>query len=90
LAAREKWGYHPEQLVFHNLEGNTRVRTVRSQAEIEAAKGKVEEIAEKITAGKFEAKPGMQCVWCAYRVLCPKTEKRMPESVSASAIVTAN
>jgi DNA helicase-2/ATP-dependent DNA helicase PcrA len=90
LAACEKWGYHPEQLVFHNLEGNTRVSTVRSQAEIEVAKGKVEEIAEKITAGKFEAKPGMQCVWCAYRVLCPKTEKRMPELLSASAIAPAN
>ena len=90
LAAREKWGYHAERLVFHNLDGNTRVSTTRSQAEIDAAKAKVEDIAEKIAAGKFDAKPGMQCVWCAYRVLCPKTEKRMPEFVAATAIGPAS
>ena len=90
LAAREKWGYHAERMVFHNLEGNTQVTTARSQAEIDAAKVKVEEIAGKIAAGKFDAKPGMQCGWCAYRVLCPKTEKRMPELLAASAITPAN
>ena len=51
---------------------------------------KVEEIAGKIAAGKFDPKPGMQCGWCAYRVLCPKTEKRMPEFFAAAAIEPAN
>jgi DNA helicase II / ATP-dependent DNA helicase PcrA len=83
LAAREKWGYRAERLVFHNLEGNTRVGTGRSQVQIEEAKLKVEEIAKKIAEGKFDAKPGMQCLWCAYRVLCPKTEKRLPDFVAA-------
>ena len=82
LAARETWGYQAERLVFHNLEGNTRVGTERTQMQIDAAKLKVEDIAEKIAAGKFDPKPGIYCASCAYRVLCPKTEKRMPELLS--------
>ena len=89
LAAREKWGYHVAQLVFHNLEGNARVRTERSQGQIDQAKLKVEEIAEKIAAGRFEPTAGMHCGWCAYRVLCPKTEKRIPDFVAAAVIEPA-
>ena len=91
LAAREKWGYHAERLVFHNLEENTRVSTQRSESQIDAAKARVEEIAEKIAAGKFDATTGMHCAWCAYRVLCPKTEKRIPDfGAAAAAIKSAN
>ena len=90
LAAREKWGYHAERLVFHNLEENAQISTERSSAQIEEAKLKVEEIAGKIAAGKFDAKPGVQCLWCAYRVLCPKTEKRLPELASVSALAPAH
>ncbi len=90
LAAREKWGYQVERLVFHNLEGNAQVSTERSQAQIDEAKLKVEDIAGKIAAGKFDPKPGIYCSSCAYRVLCPKTEKRMPEFVAATAIGPAN
>jgi len=90
LAAREKWGYHAERLVFHNLEGNARVSTERSGIQIDAAKARVEEIAEKIAGGRFEPKAGMHCGWCAYRVLCPKTEKRIPDFVAAVAIKSAN
>lgn len=84
VAAKEKWGYKAERLVFHNLEGNTAVATVRTDADLQRAKCTVEEIAAKIAAGDFAAKPGMQCAWCAYRMLCPKTEKRLPERVLGS------
>jgi DNA helicase-2/ATP-dependent DNA helicase PcrA len=90
LAAREMWGYHAGRLVFHNLEGNTMISTSRSETEMDAAKLKVKEIAGKIAAGKFDAKSGKQCDWCAYRVLCPKTEKRLPELHKESAITPAN
>ena len=90
LAAREKWGYQAERLVFHNLEGNARVSTERSQGQIDEAKLKVEDIAARIAAGKFDPKPGIQCGWCAYRVLCPKTEKRIPDFVATAAIEPAN
>ena len=90
LAAREKWGYYAQRLVFHNLEGNTRVSTERSEIQLEEAKLRVEDIAGKIAAGRFEAKPGIQCASCAYRVLCPKTEKRIPDFLVATAIEPAN
>ena len=79
LAAQEKWGYHAARLIFHNLDGNTAISTERSEIEIEAARLKVGEIATKIAAGEFAPKPGIQCGSCAYRLLCPKTEKRVPE-----------
>ena len=86
LAARETWGYRAERLAFHNLEGNTTVSTSRSDLKIQEAKLKVEDIAGKIATGKFEAKPGFHCAWCAYRVLCPKTEKRIPETLAKPAV----
>jgi superfamily I DNA/RNA helicase/RecB family exonuclease len=85
LAAREKWGYHAERLVFHNLDGNTAISTTRADVELAEAKLKVEEVAEKISAGKFEPTPGFHCAWCSYRSLCPRTEKRVPELLSIAA-----
>jgi RecB family exonuclease len=82
LAARETWGYRAERLVFHNLEGNTKVSTELSDAKIEEARLKVQSIAGKIADGQFDPKPGFHCSWCAYRVLCPKTEKRIPEMLA--------
>jgi len=51
------------------------VSTTRSNAELEAAKRRVEEVADAIAHGKFPAKPGYQCTLCPYRNLCPETEK---------------
>jgi len=90
LAAREKWGYRAEHLIFHNLEGNTTVSTERNDAQLEDAKCHVKDIAAKIAAGKFEPKPGFHCAWCAYRVLCPKTEKRIPQMLSIAAAAESN
>jgi len=75
LAAKELWGLRAEQLIFHNLEDNTLVVTTRNEAELEEAKMEVCEVAEKIAAGEFPAKPGYQCGFCPYRNLCPATEK---------------
>ena len=79
LAAREKWGYIPEVLAFHNLDGNTVITTTRSAMELEQSRIEVEKIAMKIAQGKFEPKVGYHCNSCAYRGICPKTEKRVPE-----------
>jgi DNA helicase-2/ATP-dependent DNA helicase PcrA len=77
LAAREKWGYHADHLAFYNLSENTSVVTHRSEAQLQEAKASVEDVAENIAAGKFDAKPSFNCRFCAYRVLCPATEKRL-------------
>jgi len=85
MAAREKWGYRADRLILHNLDGNTQVVTRRSDADLNAAAMKVTAIACEIAAGKFDAKPGMHCGFCAYRVLCPRTEKRIPETLVPAA-----
>lgn len=77
VAARESLGYEAERVAFHNLEDNSLISTTRSRVQLEEAKAKVEEVAEKIAAGEFEAKPGFHCSFCAYRNLCPATEKRL-------------
>jgi DNA helicase-2/ATP-dependent DNA helicase PcrA len=77
VAAREKWAYRSDRLFFYNLEDNTAVATTRSELQLQEARARVEEVSAKITAGEFAAKPGFQCSFCAYRNLCPATEKRV-------------
>jgi DNA helicase-2/ATP-dependent DNA helicase PcrA len=78
IAAAEKWGYRTDHLAFYNLEGNAPVITSRSEAELFETRMKVEEVAAKIAAGKFDATPGFHCRFCPYRNVCPATEKRLP------------
>jgi hypothetical protein len=49
----------------------------------------VEDVAKKIAAGIFDAKPGIHCNFCAYRSLCPVKEKRIPQRAS-STVASAN
>jgi DNA helicase-2/ATP-dependent DNA helicase PcrA len=79
IAAREKWGYEVGALIFHNLEENVPVTTMRTEPQLLAARQRVEEAAQGIAAGEFEAKPGIHCNFCAYRSLCPEKEKRIPQ-----------
>jgi CRISPR/Cas system-associated exonuclease Cas4 (RecB family) len=46
---------------------------------LEEAKGRILKVAENVAAANFEPKPGFYCKFCAYRNLCPATEKRLPE-----------
>jgi len=78
IAARDKWGYNVGALIFHNLEENVPVITSRSSAELLAARERVKAVAQSIAEGRFEAKPGNHCNYCAYRSLCPEKEKRIP------------
>src|SRR5579871_888802 len=78
IAAHEKWGYKVGALIFHNLEDILPVGTHRTESQLLAARQKVQEAAEGIAAGKFEAKTGKHCDFCAYRSICPKREKRVP------------
>jgi len=79
LAAREKWGYHADRLVLYNLEGNSEVVTRRTDLELEAAMSRVKQVSENVAAGNFKPKPGFYCRFCAYRNLCPATEKQLQE-----------
>jgi superfamily I DNA/RNA helicase/RecB family exonuclease len=77
LAAREKWGYQADRLIFYNLQENVPVVSLRSPIQLEEAKAQIEEVAADIAAGEFEPKPGFHCSFCPYRNLCPATEKRL-------------
>jgi RecB family exonuclease len=85
IAAKEKWGYDVSALIFHNLEENVPVITVRSPAELTAACEVVRKAAEGIANDVFEANPGNHCNFCAYRTLCPEKEKRIPHPAEALA-----
>ena len=77
LAAREKWDYDAERLVFYNLADNSEVASKRDSRQLAEACQRVAEVAAEIKAGNFDPKPGFHCGWCAYRKLCPATEERL-------------
>jgi DNA helicase-2/ATP-dependent DNA helicase PcrA len=89
LAAREKWGYRADHLVLYNLEGNSPVFTRRTDFQLNEAKSRVTEVAGNIAAGKFDPKTGYYCRFCAYRNLCPATEKRLQEPPPKNKAATA-
>lgn len=82
IAAAEKWGYKVGELVFYNLDDNVPVSTTRSEGDLLVARQRVLETAAGISAGDFQAHPGMHCDFCAYRSLCPAREKRVPIAVA--------
>ena len=90
LAAREKWGYRVDQLVFHNLQENVSVISRRTDVQLEGARLKVEDVAQNIAAGKFEATPGFYCTFCPYRNLCPATEKSLYSIPTTKKVSTQN
>jgi DNA helicase II / ATP-dependent DNA helicase PcrA len=75
LAAREVWGKSADHLIFHNLENNTPIFTTRNDAELEAAKLRVQKASNGIAQGEFQPDVGHHCSYCPYRNLCPATEK---------------
>jgi DNA helicase-2/ATP-dependent DNA helicase PcrA len=81
IAAREKWEYRVGSLIFHNLEDNIPVFSTRSESQLLDARQAVTDAAAGIAAGRFDAKPGIHCNFCAYRNLCPAKEKRIPHSL---------
>ncbi len=84
IAAREKWGYTVGSLSFYNLEENVPVITTRTEAQLQAARQRVEAAAQGIAAGKFDPKLGMHCNFCPYRSLCPAKEKRIPHKAESA------
>jgi len=91
LAAQQKWGYAVDRLVFYNLQENTSVIARREAIELDEARHKVETVAGKIAEGKFDAKPGFYCAWCAYANICPAKEKPIQISTaSKTATSTSN
>ena len=77
IAARESLNAEPAELVIHNLEDNSEVRTTRDEAALQQTRAKIAEVAAGIADERFDPKPGFACGWCAYRKLCPATEQKL-------------
>ncbi|MBV9086099.1 MAG: ATP-dependent helicase, partial [Acidobacteriaceae bacterium] len=77
LAARQKWGFIPERLVFYNLKDNSIAETSRTEDELAEEIERVRKVADGINAGNFEPNPGYHCRSCSFRRLCPFTEERV-------------
>ena len=88
IAAQQKWGYRAERLVFYNLEEASAVATTRDHLQLEEAKAKVKDVAERIAGGEFNPKPGFHCRFCSYRSLCPATEKPVHQAAGAASSST--
>jgi DNA helicase-2/ATP-dependent DNA helicase PcrA len=90
LAAQQKWGYQVDHLLFYNLQENTTVLTRREPVDLDSARNKVEDVAAKIAAGEFAAKPGFYCAFCAYANICPAKEKPIRMAPVAKIATTRN
>jgi ATP-dependent DNA helicase UvrD/PcrA len=75
MAARDVLGLDPERLVFYNLTTNEAVATTRDKKALDQAAGKVAEVADRIRAADFPAKPGFICRYCDFKPLCPAHEQ---------------
>ncbi len=77
IAARETLSAEPAELVIHNLEDNSEVRTARDEEALLETRAKIAEVAEGIAAERFDPRAGFWCRWCEYRNLCPATEQKL-------------
>jgi DNA helicase-2/ATP-dependent DNA helicase PcrA len=71
-------------LVFHNIADNSVVCTQRTAEQLRETEKKIAEVAAGIASGKFEARTGMHCRWCSYRMICPEQETVVEPPVDAS------
>jgi putative RecB family exonuclease len=71
LAAREIWGIEPERLTLYYLLPGQRMTTSRTASDVDALRRRIAAVAERIEAGRFEARENPLCGWCDYQHLCP-------------------
>ena len=77
IAARETFDAEAFELAIYNLEDNSAVNTGRDDQALVETRAKIAEVAAGIAAGFFEPQPGFHCRLCAYRNLCPATERTL-------------
>jgi hypothetical protein len=75
IAAEEVLELEPTRLVFYNLTTNEAVVTARDRKALAKTKQTVAEVADRIRAKDFGAKPGFSCKYCDFEPLCPAHEQ---------------
>jgi putative RecB family exonuclease len=71
LAAREIWGIDAERLTLYFLLPGQRMTTSRTPQDADELRRRIATVAERIGAGKFEARENPLCNWCDYQHVCP-------------------
>jgi DNA helicase-2/ATP-dependent DNA helicase PcrA len=75
IAAEEVLEMKPARLVFYNLTTNEAVGSTRDAKALGKTKQIVAEVADRIRAKDFGAKPGFNCKYCDFEPLCPAHEQ---------------
>jgi hypothetical protein len=77
----------PVAMSFYNLEDNSLATTTPTKSDLVKIESQVQDVADKIRRGEFDAKKGFQCRQCAYRVICPAHEEKNVAVAKAVATV---
>ncbi len=74
LACRDALGLGtPERVTLYFTESATRLSTVRTDEQLDAAREDILVRVGRVRAGDFAATPsGDACHWCDYRAMCPE------------------
>ncbi len=72
MAASQKWPGRVGKVSYHFMANNKRYSLEPSDADIQAHKVKMAELAGAINKNEFEAKKGSLCAWCEFYGPCPE------------------
>ncbi len=73
LACRDALGLGtPERVTLYFTESATRLSTMRTDEQLDAAREAILARVSPIRSGDFVATPGKACQWCDYRAMCPE------------------
>ena len=86
LAARELWGQDPQWVALDFVVPGVRVTVNRAEIDIDAAVGRIRDVAAKIRAEAFVPRPSALCPWCDWRDECPAFSGEGPD-VAGTALV---
>ena len=71
IAAKEVFGLNVEKLSYYFVDSGEKISTTRTPKQLEEKKKEVTEVIGRMKSGNFEATPGMHCLWCDYKEICP-------------------
>ena len=86
LAVEEILELDPARLVLYSLTSNEAVESTRDSKALKETREKIAEVADRIRARDFPAKPGFGCKFCDYRPICPSHEQLVSIRGAAGAI----
>ena len=75
LAARDALDLGLPAVAFHYLENDTVVSALREPKDLAEAETMAQEVAAGIRAGQFPPRPGWNCKFCDYKLICPAFER---------------